>query len=148
MTDKTIDHVLRATWQAVAKSYNEEATNYGATMAVAFTLLNIDKEGTASTSLGPKMGMEATSLSRTLKNMEEKGLIFRKKNPKDGRSVLIFLTDYGIEMRNISKEKVYSFNETINKNISPEKIANFHEVSNTIVDLIQQRKIFNKKQTS
>jgi DNA-binding MarR family transcriptional regulator len=80
--------------------------------------------------------------------MEEKGLIFRKKNPKDGRSVLIFLTDYGIEMRNISKEKVYSFNETINKNISPEKIANFHEVSNTIVDLIQQRKIFNKKQTS
>jgi DNA-binding MarR family transcriptional regulator len=148
MTDKTIDHVLRATWQAVAKSYNEEATNYGATMAVAFTLLNIDKEGTASTALGPKMGMEATSLSRTLKNMEEKGLIFRKKNPKDGRSVLIFLTDYGIEMRNISKEKVYSFNETINKNISPEKIANFHEVSNTIVDLIQQRKIFNKKQTS
>ena len=148
MTDKTIDHVLRATWQAVAKSYNEEATNYGATMAVAFTLLNIDKEGTASTALGPKMGMEATSLSRTLKNMEEKGLIFRKKNPKDGRSVLIYLTDYGIEMRNISKEKVYSFNETINKNISPEKIANFHEVSNTIVDLIQQRKIFNKKQTS
>ena len=148
MTDKTIDHVLRATWQAVAKSYNEEATNYGATMAVAFTLLNIDKEGTASTALGPKMGMEATSLSRTLKNMEEKGLIIRKKNPKDGRSVLIFLTDYGIEMRNISKEKVYSFNETINKNISPEKIANFHEVSNTIVDLIQQRKIFNKKQTS
>jgi|TARA_B110000014_G_C19896247_1_gene463671 DNA-binding MarR family transcriptional regulator len=148
MTDKTIDHVLRATWQAVAKSYNEEAINYGATMAIAFTLLNIDKDGTASTTLGPKMGMEATSLSRTLKNMEEKGLIYRKKNPNDGRSVLIFLTDYGIDMRNISREKVYSFNETINKNLSPEKIANFHEVSNTIVDLIQQRKIFNKKQTS
>jgi DNA-binding MarR family transcriptional regulator len=148
MTDKTIDHVLRATWQAVAKSYNEEAINYGATMAIAFTLLNIDKDGTASTTLGPKMGMEATSLSRTLKNMEEKGLIYRKKNPNDGRSVLIFLTDYGIDMRNISRKKVYSFNETINKNLSPEKIANFHEVSNTIVDLIQQRKIFNKKQTS
>jgi MarR family transcriptional regulator, organic hydroperoxide resistance regulator len=145
MSDKTIDHVLRATWQAVAKSYNEEATNYGTTMAVAFTLLNIDKEGTASTALGPKMGMEATSLSRTLKNMEDKGLIFREKNPKDGRSVLIFLTDYGIDMRNISREKVFSFNEAINKNLSEEKIANFHEVSNTIVELIQQRKIFNKK---
>ena len=145
MTEKTIDHVLRATWQAVAKSYNEEANKYGATMAVAFTLLNIDKDGTASTSLGPKMGMEATSLSRTLKNMEEKGLIYRKKNPDDGRSVLIFLTDYGIEMRNLSKEKVLSFNEAINKNISAEKIAHFHEVSDIIVDLIQQRKIFNKK---
>jgi DNA-binding MarR family transcriptional regulator len=148
MTDKTIDHVLRATWQAVAKAYNEEALNYGTTMAVAFALLNIDKEGSASTTLGPKMGMEATSLSRTLKNMEEKGLIYRKKNPKDGRGVLIFLTDYGIDMRNISREKVFSFNEAINKNLSQEKIAHFHEVSNTIVDLIQQRKIFNKKQTS
>ena len=144
MTDKTIDHVLRATWQTVAKLYNEEAGKYGATMAVAFTLLNIDKDGTPSTSLGPKMGMEATSLSRTLKNMEEKGLIIRKKNPDDGRSVLIFLTDYGIEMRNVSKEKVLTFNQSIHNNISSEKIEHFHEVSNLIVDLIQQRKIFNK----
>ena len=148
MTEKTLDHVLRATWQAVAKSYNEEALKYGATMAVAFTLLNIDKDGTASTALGPKMGMETTSLSRTLKNMEEKGLIYRKKNPNDGRSVLIFLTEHGIEMRNITREKVLSFNNVISENISDEKIAHFHEVSNTIIDLIQQRKIFIKKQTS
>jgi DNA-binding MarR family transcriptional regulator len=34
------------------------------------------------------MGMEATSLTRTLKSMEEKGLIV-KENPDDGRGVLI-----------------------------------------------------------
>ena len=142
--NKTIDHVLRATWQSVAKLYNEEASKYGATMAIAFTLLNIDKEGTPSTSLGPKMGMEATSLSRTLKNMEEKGLIVRKKNPLDGRGVLIFLTDYGVEMRNVSKEKVIEFNSAILETVGQEKIDTFYEVSNRIVDLIQQRKIFNK----
>jgi len=144
MTEKTIDHVLRATWQAVSKLYNEEASKFGSTMAIAFTLLNIDKEGTASTALGPKMGMEATSLSRTLKNMEEKGLIIRKKNPNDGRSVLIFLTKLGKEMRDISREKVITFNTEIYNTLGPEKIAHFHEVSETIVDLIQQRKIFNK----
>lgn len=144
MTDKTLDHVLRATWQAVAKLYNEEAGKYGATMAIAFTLLNIDKEGTPSTALGPKMGMEATSLSRTLKNMEEKGLIVRKKNPDDGRGVLIFLTEYGKEMRDLSKDKVLTFNQSIYDNIEPEKVAHFLEVSDMIVDLIQQRKIFNK----
>jgi DNA-binding MarR family transcriptional regulator len=101
--------------------YNEEAGKYGATMAIAFTLLNVDKEGTPSTALGPKMGMEATSLSRTLKNMEEKGLIQRKPHPDDGRSVLINLTDYGTEMRNVSKEKVIRFNEVIAKHISEEK---------------------------
>jgi DNA-binding MarR family transcriptional regulator len=123
--------------------YNEEAGKYGATMAIAFTLLNVDKEGTPSTALGPKMGMEATSLSRTLKNMEEKGLIQRKPHPDDGRSVLINLTDYGTEMRNVSKEKVIRFNEVIAKHISEEKINHFYEVTAVINELIQNRKIFN-----
>lgn len=143
MKEKTIDHVLRATWQGVAKMYNEEASKYGASMAVAFTLLNVDKEGTPSTALGPRMGMEATSLSRTLKNMEEKGLIERKPNPKDGRSVLISLTSFGVEMRNVSKEKVLRFNEAIAANISQEKIKHFFEVSELINELIQDKKIFN-----
>jgi len=79
--EKTIDHALRATWQAVAKSYNEQAAKHQSTMAMAMALLYIDQEdGTPSTSLGPSMGMEATSLSRTLKSMEEKGLICRERN--------------------------------------------------------------------
>ena len=81
MQDKTIDYILRYTWQAVARMYNEEATKYGATMATGFALLSIDKEkGTPSTTLGPKMGMEATSLTRTLKSMEDKGLIYQNEN--------------------------------------------------------------------
>ncbi len=139
-----IDYTLRATWQAVAKLYNEEASKYGATMAVAFTLLSIDKNGTPSTALGPKMGMETTSLSRTLKKMENQKLIKREKNKEDGRSVLIFLTDLGIEMRNLSKEKVILFNKNISKHLEAEKIEHFFEVSNTILNLIQEQKIFNK----
>ena len=93
--DITIDHALRATWQAITKMYNEQAAQLDSTMATGFALLSIDpEEGTPSTALGPKMGMEATSLSRTLKSMEERGLIERKPNPADGRGVLIFLTDF------------------------------------------------------
>ena len=97
--NKSIDHQLRATWQAVAKMYNEQAANYGSTMSSAFVLLTIDKvKGTPSTALGPLMGMEPTSLSRILKSMESKGAISREKNPEDGRSVIIKLTDYGKEI--------------------------------------------------
>lgn len=79
MKEKTIDYILRTTWLAVNKMYNEEASQFGTTMSTGFALLSIDPEkGTPSTSLGPKMGMEATSLSRTLKTMEEKGLIIRQ----------------------------------------------------------------------
>lgn len=147
MKEKTIDYILRATWQAVARMYNEEASKYGATMATGFALLSIEKEnGTPSTMLGPKMGMEATSLTRTLKSMEEKGLIRRKKNPSDGRGVIIQLTDEGIEKRDLSKNTVLRFNETIKKHVSEEKLLHFMEVAEIINELIAEKQIYTENE--
>ncbi len=149
MKDKTIDYVLRTTWLAVNKMYNEEASKFESTMATGFTLLNIDpEEGTPSTALGPKMGMEATSLSRILKTMEERGLIERKPNPEDGRGVLIHLTEFGKEKREYSRERVLTFNETVRKNISEEKISHFYEVAEMINELISNKRIYNQKEIS
>jgi len=140
---KSIDHALRATWQAVAKMYNEQASKHHVTMAVAMALLNIDyKNGTPSTSLGPSMGMEATSLSRILKNMEERGFIYREKNLLDRRSICIKLTKLGIEKREFSKSSVNQFNKVIRENLSDDKIANFFEVIETVNRLINQKAIF------
>ncbi len=146
MKEKTIDYVLRATWMAVSKMYNEEAGKAGSTMSTGFALLSIDPEnGTPSTSLGPKMGMEATSLSRILKTMEDKGLILRKKNPKDGRSVLIYLTDFGQEMREYSKKVVLRFDEAVKENVSEIDLKTFIEVANTILSLISEKKIYKEE---
>ena len=143
MKEKTIDYVLRATWISIAKMYNEEASKEGSTMATGFALLSIDPEnGTPSTSLGPKMGMEATSLSRTLRTMEDKGLIERRKNPEDGRSVLIHLTDFGKDMRDYSKKVVLTFDEAVKKEIPEEDLDNFIEVANKIMELIASKKIY------
>ncbi len=144
--EKTIDYTLRETWQTVARMYNEEAGKYEATMALGFALLSIDKDGTPSTALAPKMGMEPTSLTRTLKSMEEKGLIIRKKNPKDGRGVIIHLTKLGQEKRELSKQTVLRFDEVIKQNISEDKLNIFKEVSETINTLISKKKIFNNNE--
>ncbi len=149
MKDKTIDYVLRTTWLAVTKMYNEEASKFESTMATGFALLSIDPEkGTPSTSLGPKMGMEATSLSRTLKSMEERGLIERRPNPEDGRGVLIFLTDFGREKRAYSREKVLTFNDTIKKSVSEEQLNHFYEVAEVINNMISNKNIYNQKESS
>jgi DNA-binding MarR family transcriptional regulator len=149
MKNKTIDYILRATWQAVSRMYNEEAAKYDATMATGFALLSIDREeGTPSTALGPRMGMEATSLTRTLKSMEEKGLIVRKKNPEDGRGVLIYLTEFGKEKRELSRNTVLNFNETVRKHVSEEKLNSFIEVAETINELIQNKNIFNQQENN
>ena len=143
MKEKTIDYVLRTTWLIVQKMYNEEAAKFEATMATAFTLLSIDpKRGTPSTSLGPKMGMESTSLSRILKTLEERKLIKRGPNPEDGRGVLIHLTDLGLLKREESRQRVFTFNNKIKSKIDVEKLNHFYDVSESILELINEKKIF------
>ena len=143
MKEKTIDYVLRTTWLAVKKMYNEDATNYKSTMATGFTLLSIDPgKGTPSTSLGPKMGIGVNSLSRILSSMELEGLIKRKPNPDDGRGVLVHLTKFGIISREKARERVLMFNNAISNNINKEKIESFFEVTELINKLIENKLIF------
>lgn len=137
MRQETFDSVLRSTWNLVSKMYNKEANKFDSTMATGFALLSIDAEGTPSTTLGPKMGMEPTSLSRLLNTMEERDLIYRTQNPNDGRSILIHLTPFGKEKRDDSKAVVLHFNQLIEKSLSPEKIAVFFEVMNCIKESAQ-----------
>ena len=107
--------------------------------------ISIDPEnGTPSTALGPKMGIEATSLSRTLKKMEEQGLIDRKPNPEDGRGVLIHLTSFGKEMREFSKGVVLRFDEAVQEQISEEDIKTFKKVASTITELISNKNIYKR----
>lgn len=147
MKDKTIDYVLRSTWQAVTRMYNEEAGKFESTMATGFTLLSIDPEqGSPSTTLGPRMGMEATSLSRILKNMEEKGLIYRTPNPNDGRGVIIRLTPMGKEKRDVSRDVVLRFNDKVRANVSEQDLRGFYNVSQTIQELIAERKIYQNEE--
>ncbi len=101
-----LDFNLRHAWHKISRMYNQKAKEHGLTMSIGFILLIVDKEGTPSTQLGPRMGMEPTSLSRTLKTMELKGLIYRKVDEVDKRKVLIFLTEYGVSVRREVKEVV------------------------------------------
>ncbi|WP_421752593.1 MarR family winged helix-turn-helix transcriptional regulator [Croceimicrobium sp.] len=140
--EETVDFHIKRTWQSIAKMYNEVAAGYGATMATGYVLLNIDKElGTPSTALGPKMGMEATSFSRILKSMEEKGLIERKPNPADGRSVLVFLTPFGIEKRRDAKAAVIGFNQQVFDRFNPSELETFFKVITGIETMLQENKL-------
>ena len=142
MRKKTIDASLRTTWNAVSKMYNREASKFDSTMAMGFALLNIEAEGTPSSYLGPKLGMESTSLSRLLKSMENKKLIKRVPNPSDGRSVLIFLTPFGKEKRDDSRSVVLDFNHVIENQLSDIQIKHFFEVAECIMEESKKFNLF------
>ncbi len=145
----SFDYQIRTTWLSITKMYNEMAAEYDSTMTFGFTLLSIDpKNGTPSTHLGPKMGIEPTSLTRTLKTLEEKKLIYKSPNPTDKRSVFIKLTEKGLEMRNVSKQIVLSFYEQIEQQIPKEKLDIFNEVLDTIYHISNNHKIIQKYEES
>jgi len=124
-----MDFAIRHLWHKIQRMYNQKANEYGLTMSIGFILLNVEKEGTPSTQLGPKMGMEPTSLSRTLKTMEDKGFIYRKNDKVDKRKVLIFLTEDGVKLRRTAKEVVVGFNEKLIASIPKTKLKTFYEVA-------------------
>ncbi|HKL02560.1 MAG TPA: MarR family transcriptional regulator [Cryomorphaceae bacterium] len=139
---ETIDFHLRWLWLKIIRIYNTEAAKFGGTMSVGYILLNIDREGTPSTKLGPKMGIESRSLTRTLKSMEERGLIYKTQAESDGRLVLIHLTDEGVRYRDTSREVVLNLNEYLQGEIPDEKLQIFFEVSEQINTLLDNKRIF------
>ena len=120
--EEILDFYLRWAWVKLAKVYNSEAERRGITLSVGYALLSIEKEGTPSTKLGPRMGMEPTSLSRTLKGMEEKGLIERRPDPNDGRSVRVFLTKTGLDARRQARDLVVGINQRLASMLGEETI--------------------------
>lgn len=141
--EETIDHNIKTTWHAIARMYNQQANKYDLTMSMGFVLLNIDtKEGTPATKIAPLMGLEARSLTRLLKTMEENGLILRKSVASDRRLVKIFLTKEGKQKKEKSKEVVLKFNNTVRQYVSDEKLAVFFEVLQNVNQLIDENKIY------
>ena len=141
--EETIDFPIRWAWHRIARLYNAEASKYGGSMALGYVLLNVDFDlGTPSTKLGPKMGMEPRSLTRTLKSMEEKGLIYREPGKKDKRLVRIFLTDYGKEMREITKTSVIHLNKVVQAKIGKKNLDAFFDTMSEINSILETEEIF------
>ena len=138
------DFVVRHSWHRVSRMYNQRAAEHDLTMSIGFILMSVDKEGTPSTQLGPRMGMEPTSLSRTIKTMEERGLIRREEDLVDKRKVLIFLTPDGVEMRRMVRNFVVGFNERIYAKIPKSKLQAFFEVAAQVDELIEEELKNNK----
>jgi DNA-binding MarR family transcriptional regulator len=136
----TVDYNIKSAWHAISRMYNQYGINFDVTASTGFVLLNIDAEkGTPATKIAPMMGMESRSLTRMLKSMEEKKWIYRQKDPDDGRSVRIFLTDLGKEKREISRKSVREFNSRIQDKVETDKLKTFFEVINTINEVADDK---------
>ena len=125
---ETVGYQLKVTWQSVVKMYNRVTSEDDFSQAIGYVLVNVKKEGIPVTKIAPLMGIEPTSLSRLLKTMEERGLIYREKDLKDRRVVMLRLTPKGFELKKISRKIVLDYNKMIKMNIPEEELEVFFKV--------------------
>ena len=140
--EETVDYNIRKTWYNISKMYSQIANEYMGSMSLGMIILNIDIiDGTPSTQLGPNMGMESTSLSRSLNKLEKIGVIERKIDPNDKRKSIIHLTALGKHRREIAKNTVINFNKKIQSEFTSEEMKTFFKVLNKINQSIQKEEI-------
>lgn len=130
--EETIDFHLRWAWFHISRIYGGEASKLGGSVSQGLLLLNIDREGTRSTRIGPKMGMEPRSLPRTLKLLEDEELIERVPDKTDKRVVWIKLTDKGRKKREAARKTVIALNEYLRERIPESKLQVFFDVISEI----------------
>ena len=139
---ETVDFHIRWSWYNISRMYNSKANEFGGTMSIGYALLNIDRDGTPSTKLGPKMGMEPRSLTRMIKLLEKNGWITKEVNNKDKRMVNLHLTEKGQKMRNKSREYVIEFNQKIYDDINIDDLETCFRVLNKVNTIIDSKNIF------
>ena len=145
---KTVCFAIKSSWHTIARLYNEEAAKFELTASIGYVLINIDIEnGTPSTKVGPLLGMESRSMTRMLKNLEETGLIYKKQDELDKRTIKVYLTEKGKEKREVAKDVVRKFNKVVNSSISEEKLLVFFEVIEQINHIAEQKNFYQTENT-
>ena len=143
--EHTVDYNLKATWHAISRMYNHYGQPFDITASTGFVLINIDKnEGTPATKIAPLVGLEPRSLTRLLKSLEDKGLIYKVQDPHDRRSYRIFLTEKGKLKRAVSKMAVKIFNQKVLKKVGAKDYQVFLKVIECIHMILDDHDLFDE----
>ena len=84
------------------------------------------------------VGQKRSTVAQVVKTLEEKGLIYRKKDKEDKRVVKIFLTPSGLKKREISKETVLNINNEIVNQIGASKFKMVLEELRKIASTVEK----------
>jgi DNA-binding MarR family transcriptional regulator len=91
--------------QTFQKKIISKFKNLSKNQPVVIKIIGMEGEIMPST-IGRYTGMDKSSLTRMVDDLEKKGLVFRKTDPEDRRKVLVSLTEKGLECYNYSNQVV------------------------------------------
>lgn len=98
-----------------------------------------DRDGQTQSELLASIGLDHSTISKTLRRMQEAGLLVRKPAEHDRRVMVIHLTEQGQAMREPIAAMWRTLEETTTQNLSPEQAKVLISAADSIIDAINNR---------
>jgi DNA-binding MarR family transcriptional regulator len=127
--EESTGYLLRKTHRSFARAVQKEVSPRGVTMGMWYFLRILwEEDGLTQRELSQRIEMMEPTTATALRNMEERNLVRRVRNPTDKRKVNIFLTAEGQALREVLLPYARAVNEAALAGVSPEDIACFRRV--------------------
>nr|WP_080934202.1 MarR family transcriptional regulator [Methanosarcina mazei] len=102
---------------------------------IVIKIMGIEGEIMPST-LGKYTGMDKSSLTRMVDDLEKKGIVFRKTDTNDRRKVLVSLTEKGLDYYNDLSQITTEISEELLQFVDDEDIESYMESLETMVRIL------------
>ena len=101
--------------------YRRNVCGQGETLAQCFILSSVPDDGIHMSSLARKLGIDNSTLTRLMENLEKHNLAFRKRGENDRRLVNVFLSEQGQAVMSRFEERIEDLGSRILEDLPPEK---------------------------
>ncbi|WP_247041486.1 MarR family winged helix-turn-helix transcriptional regulator [Arthrobacter rhizosphaerae] len=98
-----------------------------------------DRDGQTQSELLASVGLDHSTLSKTLRRMQDAGLLVRQPADHDRRVMVVHLTDKGRAMREPITSMWQTLEETTTRNLSPQQAESVMNAADAIVSSINAR---------
>jgi DNA-binding MarR family transcriptional regulator len=98
-----------------------------------------DRDGQTQSELLASVGLDHSTLSKTLRRMQDAGLLLRQPADHDRRVMVVHLTEKGRAMREPITSMWQTLEETTTRNLSPQQAESVMNAADAIVSSINAR---------
>ncbi len=118
---------LNALSRKVSRLYNNRCIEHGVTAAQSFVIFDVmDHEGTSVKDIAARIQLDSPAVTGLIDRLVKEGLVERKEDPEDRRSLKIYLTPKGrVLVDSKLVPMALDFNRFIRSMVAPEISGDF-----------------------
>ncbi|MEU2543851.1 MarR family winged helix-turn-helix transcriptional regulator [Streptomyces roseolus] len=99
----------------------------------------LDRDGQTQSELLESVGLDHSTVSKSLRRMQDAGLLSREPAAHDRRVMIVHLTDKGRALRKPIEAMWRTLEETSVRALSPQQVEDFTRTAHTITDTMNTR---------